>query len=122
MRSKKDTRQLLGIALSVTLCSPARKVMQRQGQFNFDADPGTKGYTQWLAARKIAARELARRIGLPLGHEVEVWLYGGILLKGKLRLQEEKLFIREEEIRHLELCVDYVTFTYRELQSCVRLD
>ena len=34
-----------------------------------------------------------------LGHQVEVWLYGGIRLRGKLRLQEELLFVEEERAR-----------------------
>ena len=81
-----------------------------------------QGYTQWLTGRRLAAAELARRMGLPLGHQVEVWLYGGIRLRGKLRLQEELLFIEEERVRHLELLVDGVPFAYREMESCVRLD
>jgi hypothetical protein len=70
----------------------------------------------------VAAQELARRIGLPLGHQVEVWLCGGIRLRGKLRLREDILCIEEERMRHLELVVDHVHFTYREMESCVRLD
>jgi len=70
----------------------------------------------------MAAEELARRLGLPLGHQVEVWRYGGIRLRGKLRLQEEVLFIEEERLRHLGLVVDQVAFAYREMESCVRLD
>ena len=70
----------------------------------------------------MTAVELARRINLPLGHEVEVWLRGGIRLRGKLRLEEELLFVEEDRVRCLELMVDRVPFTYRELESCVRLD
>ena len=70
----------------------------------------------------MAAEELARRIGLPLGHQVEVWLYEGIRLRGKMRLQEEVLFIEEERLRHLGLVVDHVPFAYREMESCVRMD
>jgi len=65
---------------------------------------------------------LARRISLPLGHEVEVWLVGGVRLRGKLRLKEEMLVIEEDAARHLELVVDRVPFVYREMESCVRLD
>jgi len=53
---------------------------------------------------------------------VEVWLYGGIRLRGPLRLQEEMIFIDEERVRHLELVVEHVRFTYREMESCLRLD
>jgi hypothetical protein len=80
------------------------------------------GYSKWLAGRRLAVKELAQRMNLPLGHEVEVWLSGEIRLRGKLKLQEEILFIDEERVRHLELMVDHVAFSYREMQSCVRLD
>lgn len=96
--------------------------MNSQNEFNFDADETGRGYTQWLAGRRVAAEELARRINLPLGHQVEVWLYGGVRLRGKLRLREEMLFIEEDHIRHLEFVVDRVTFALREMESCVRLD
>jgi hypothetical protein len=39
-----------------------------------------------------------------------------------MRLKEEVLFIEEDRARHLELMVDQVPFTYREMESCVRLD
>ncbi len=66
-----------------------------QGEFNFAAKGDGSGYTKWPAGRSLAAHELARRINLPLGREVEVWLYGGIRLCGKLRLQEEVLSWRK---------------------------
>lgn len=96
--------------------------MNRQREFNFDAPASEAGYSGWLTSRQLAARELARRMNLPLGHEVEVWLVGGVRLRGKLRLAEETLFVEEERVRHLELLVDDVPFTYRDLESCVRLD
>ena len=67
--------------------------MAGQGELNFGDDANERGYAQWLAGRKVAAVELARRINLPLGHQVEIWLSGGIRLRGKLRLQEEMPFI-----------------------------
>jgi len=97
--------------------------MNTQGEFSFDSGPKSEqGYVRWLAGRRIAVEKLARRIGLPLGHEVEVWLLGGVRLRGKLRLSENFLFIEEERVRHLELIVDRVPFAYREMESCVRLD
>lgn len=91
-----------------------------QGEFDFQA--GLDGYQPWLAGRRLRTAELARRVHLPLGHKVEVWLYGGIRLRGTLKLKEERLFIHEESVRHLELSVDRVVFTVREMESCVRLD
>jgi len=96
--------------------------MRNQGEFSFDSGNSDRGYVQWLAGRRVAVEELARRMGLPPGHEVEVWLIGGVRLRGKLRLAENLLFIEEERVRHLELMVDRVPFTYREMESCVRLD
>src|SRR5689334_14826954 len=96
-----ETLDLQKIDPPRTLCHPREPKntpvhRESQSHFNFDADPSTKGYTQWLTSRKIAAQELARRMGLPLGHEVEVWLSGGIRLKGILRLREELIFLDEE--------------------------
>lgn len=86
----------------------------------FESNASNAGYTKWLTGRQMAARELARRIHLPLGHPVEVWLRGGIRLRGELRLQEPILFIEEDQVHHLRLQVDHVPFTYGEMESCVR--
>ena len=93
-----------------------------QGHFDFDSNSGQEDYTKLLIGRQMAAQELARRIHLRLGHPVEVWLRGGIRLRGKLCLQEEVLFIEEDQVHHLRLQVDHVPFTYGEMESCVRLD
>ncbi len=96
--------------------------MTTQGEFVFDAHQPPAGYVRWIAARKVAAEELARRLNLPLGHEVEVWLYGGVRLRGRLQLREEFLLVEEDRMRHLELVVGNVNFTCREVESCVRMD
>jgi hypothetical protein len=43
-------------------------------------------------------------------------------LRGRLRLQENLLFINEDRARHLGLIIGNVAFAYREIESCVRLD
>jgi hypothetical protein len=96
--------------------------MNLQGQLNFSSSGTEAGYSNWLAGRQITVQALARRLNLPVGHEVEVWLQGNVRLKGKLRLQEETLLLEEEAIRHLELQVDRVQFRAGELERCVRLD
>ena len=97
--------------------------MDKQGLLNLEGTAGeVDGHTRWLAGRRLAVKEMARRLNLPLGHAVEVWLQGGVCLRGQLRLQEEVLFIEEERVRHLELKIDRANFTYGELESCVRLD
>ena len=96
--------------------------MSSQSELNFESGGPEQGYARWLTGRQVAAEQLARRLNLPLGHQVEVWLTGNIRIRGKLRLSEEMLIIDEERDRHLELLVDHVRFTYREMESCVRLD
>ena len=96
--------------------------MSAQSEFDFGAGSAPDGYSKWLADRKVATQELARRLNLPLDHEVEVWLIDGVRLRGKLRLQEKMLSIQEDRIRHLGLLVDHVPFDIREMESCVRLD
>ncbi len=96
--------------------------MIAQGQFNFDASADAEGYSRWLATRRVLAKDLARRLNLPVGYLVEVWLNGGVRLRGKLRLKEEVLFVEEGSERHLELMIDQVAFRVREMESCVRLE
>lgn len=95
--------------------------MNAQGELDFDAGSG-EGYGCWLTGHKLAAAELARRLQLPLQHEVEVWLVGGIRLRGKPQLQAEVLFLEEDRVRHLGLRVDRVPLTMRKMESCVRLN
>jgi hypothetical protein len=99
-----------------------RNRLNLQSELNFGEERSEEGYTRWMLGRQVATEILARKMGLPLGHEVEVWLVGGMWLRGKLRLQEEAMFIEEERVRHLGLKVDKVAFAYREMESCVRLD
>ena len=99
-----------------------RQAVADQGEFKFGKSGSETGYVKWVESRRVAAAELARQIGLPLGHLVEVWLRGQIRLRGKLRLQEEVLFIEEDRVRQLGLAVDHINFVYREMESCVRLD
>ena len=96
--------------------------MNLQGEFTFQADGPEEGFAQWVALRKSTGLELAGRLGLPLGHPVEVWLAGEVRLRGLLRLKEEWLFLEEDRVSHLELVVDGVSFTMGEMASCVRLD
>ncbi len=93
----------------------------QQSEFNFEAGGRPDGYTSWVNSRRLAARDLTHRLNLPLNRQVEVWLLGGIRLKGLLRLKEEELFVEEDRLRHLEFTVNGVSFTYRELESCVAL-
>jgi hypothetical protein len=81
-----------------------------------------QGYHLWLEQRKRSLNELARKMGLPLNRLVEVWLRGGVRLRGTLRLQEEKLFVDDSRDFHMVLVVDGTPFEAGEIESCVRLD
>ncbi len=83
---------------------------------------GNDGHSRWLAERKLALEALAKKMNLPLGHLVEVWLNGGVMLRGILRLREELLFVEEERARELELVINKANFKAAEIESCVRLD
>jgi hypothetical protein len=96
--------------------------MTGQGEFNFDRLGEEDGYSRWLTGRQVAVSELARRLNLPLGHKVEVWLCGGVRLRGKLCLSEDVLVLEAESVRHMQLKIERVVFSYREMESCVRLD
>jgi hypothetical protein len=108
-----------------SLANPDPFTMTAQDELNFGTG-GTggagDGYNHWLAQRQQALLELARKLNLPLNHQVEIWLAGGIRLRGKLQLQEATLFVPEDRVHQLRLQVDRVPFSIHEMESCVRLD
>jgi hypothetical protein len=79
------------------------------------------GLTLWREQRAEALRLFARRAGVPIGRDVEVWLVSGIRLRGVLRLQDEELFF-DAAAHDLALCVQDVPFRRSEMESCVALD
>jgi hypothetical protein len=95
---------------------------QLQREFNFQSGGTEGGYAQWVVVRHMASDEAARKLNLPVGHEAEVWLRGGIRLRGKLRLLNDLLFVEESQVRNLALTLDGVPFTYAEVESCVATD
>lgn len=76
--------------------------------------------TVWRREREEQLLEMAKRIGLPVGHVVEVWLRGGVRLKGKLLLAEETL-VPNEARTTLRLQIDNTLFSGDELESCIKL-
>jgi len=96
--------------------------MSEQREMDFNAGGHEAGYQRWLLGRDLAQSELVKHLNLPLGHEVEVWLRGGIRLRGRLQLKDQPLFVEENQTARLELRVNGVTFTYPEMESCVRRD
>ena len=95
-----------------------------QGEFDFSYNHSVATVSDPLAAwretRRLEQVALARRVGLPLGALVEVWLKNGIRLRGTLRLREEWLNTEEVRLAEIRLEVESVAFLYKEMESCVR--
>lgn len=99
-----------------------REPVSEQSEFSFDSTSSADGYQHWVTVRQTTAEELGRRLGLPIGHRVEIWLRDGVRLRGKLRLQNEFLLIEEKQLQDLVLSADGISFTYPEIESCIRVD
>jgi hypothetical protein len=80
------------------------------------------GLSRWRAGRLAALADLRRRLGLPLGHEVEVELTGGMTLRGRLELEEVVLPADPRELDRICFRVGRVRFRRPEIARCVRLD
>ena len=85
-----------------------------QVEFGFGGGDSNHGYGAWVREREEEIREMARRVGLPLGRLVEVWLKDGTLLKGRLVWRGDE--------RDWELVIGAVGFRTAEIESCVRVD
>ena len=93
-----------------------------QLSLDFGSTRPADGFQGWLDERRRALTELAQKLGLPLDHDVEVWLKGDVRLRGHLRLAEPPLFVPPDRKPILELRIDRCTFTPAEIEACVRLD
>jgi hypothetical protein len=93
-----------------------------QTELNFD-DPPTPigdGRSLWHRQREEQQLALAKKLGLPIGQNVEVWLRGGVRLRGRLQFHEEAL-IQSIEDQNSKFAVDGVPFQVRDLESCIRI-
>jgi len=96
--------------------------MAQQGELIFGEGEEPEGHSKWLATLDEANAAIGRKLGLPLGHEVEIWLRGGVRLRGRLTLREPRLFVADDEIPGLQFRIGRTPFTYGEMESCLRLD
>ena len=105
-------------------CPPANDPPAQPDLFDVDGQPHapSDGYSAWRRQRDGSLNDLGRQTGLPLNHPVEVVLRDGVRLRGRLRLQEESLFVEPTEAGPLALRVDGVEFLSNEIESCVRFD
>jgi hypothetical protein len=99
---------------------------REQAEFSFDSkglnSAGADGLASWREIRVRELRDLARSVGLPIGHPAEVWLKGGIRLRGKLELYENHLLVSGVNSSELRLEIQGVSFGLNEMDSCTRAD
>ena len=72
------------------------------------------GYAAWQQQRLQATKQISQKLGLPLGHEVELRLLDGVILRGRLRLREELLFPEMQDLGNVELAIGRATFKHSE--------
>jgi len=94
----------------------------QQGEFDFAAAGRPVGLTAWQEARRQAARAVAEKLGLPLDQNVEARLSDGVVLRGRLRLREETLFLEHVDTANVELAIGRATFRHSEIEACVRIE
>lgn len=108
--------------------NPPKDNPDRQLGLNFEGTPHPApgppgdGLSRWRQDRRAALETLARKLGYPLGHRVELILTGGIVLRGRLDLAEEELLHPSADRAAPQLRIDRCTFRLGEIESCVRLD
>ena len=92
--------------------------MQRELYFGASARPEMDGVSLWRKQREEEQLALAKKLGLPIGRTVEVWLRGGVRLRGKLHLHEETLIY--SAVGHdPRFAVDGTPFKVSEMESCI---
>lgn len=96
--------------------------MNQQTDLNFGQNQATDPLLAWREQRRQAHIVLARKLGLPIDHEVELWLRGEVRLRGILRMKENLIIVPDENAPDLVFEVAGVTFSVAEMESCVRLD
>lgn len=93
-----------------------------QPELNFNT-PSSGGYELWLKQRQSLVAHLTHQLGLPIGHQAEVWLKDGVMLRGKLTIREETIrWSDDNKAAGVELVIGQVSFPLAHIESCVRLD
>ena len=99
-----------------------------QLSFNFgldgeeEADAPESGLSAWREDREKDVRKLATVAGLPVEHLVEVTLLSGPVLRGRLKLAVNSLWIEVDHVEKIVFEVDGTPFRKSEIEACVRTD
>ena len=91
----------------------------RQLAFDFACN-STDGLSLWREQRHASIRRLGAELGCPLGEECEVELQSGVILRGKLVLEREDLFLSAERDSALLRVGEHI-FSIGEIDSCLRI-
>src|ERR1051325_346434 len=91
-----------------------------QRELDFERQQPT-GLDSWHKEQQRQRQELARSLGLPLGKNVEIWLHGGIRLRGELRLEDATLLHVQSTLQNTRFEVNGLPFGYAEIESCVQM-
>lgn len=94
--------------------------MQGELDFNASSSREVDAIALWRKQRAEEQVALARKLGLPIGKKVEVWLRGGVRLRGGLQLHEDQL-IHSEATGGTRFAVDGTPFLVEEMESCIRI-
>ena len=92
----------------------------QQLSFEF-AGAASDGLALWREQQQETLRRLGTELGLPLGALCEVVLTTGLLVRGRLLLDEDDLFpsARRDDAKFR---IGNVNFSFVEIASCIRLD
>jgi hypothetical protein len=92
--------------------------------FETPSDPGAgDGLNAWRAAREEQLRTLASKRGLPIGHMVELTMKHGPVIKGRLLLADETLWINDiTRVEQILFRIDNLQLKVSDIESCLRLD
>jgi hypothetical protein len=99
---------------------PPRDESVRQLAFDFAANL-TDGLSLWREQQQEALRRLGAELGFPVGANCEVVLRSGLVLRGRLLLDEADFFpVARRDSAMLR--IDNVNFSIGEIASCVRTE
>jgi hypothetical protein len=91
--------------------------------FDFQSSrDGGDGYSRWQSERRAAQDALARKLGFPIGHKVEVELKGEVVIRGLLQVADHELWMEPNRDFKIRLRIERCTFAASEIVRCVRLD
>ncbi len=96
--------------------------MSNQSEFFFPEEPADPAApSPWRAEWEGRVKELERQLGVPLNCRVEATLNQGPVLRGKLFLEEEGLWLEGNRHRVL-MRIGHTTFRLGEIESVVRIE